>query len=280
MKYKIKILNQSLIICILFIFSCTPVPKQFASFSIKGSDTMLKLVEKLAQEYMIANPGISIYVSGGGSTAGIKALSRGECNIAISSRKLTNEEIKNIAEKYYTIALSYLIARDAVSVYVSNKNPIDNITSSQLKGIFEGSITNWKDINGKDAKIIPIIRNPMSGTLLFFKEHILQGKDFTKNAIQKATFDEVLTSIKEYPNAIGFGGIGTFKDVKHLFIDGIEPIEENVMNDKYPLNRYLYFYTVKTANKIEKDFIDWVISNEGQKIIKTEGYIPIWMIKF
>lgn len=268
-----------MILCILQI-SCTIAPKKYATVSIKGSDTMLKLVEKLAEEYMKANPGISIYVSGGGSASGIKALSREECQIAMASRKLTNDEIKKIADKFYTIAVSYLIARDAVSIYVSDKNPVKNVSLEQARGIFEGTINNWKQLGGENAQIIPIIRNPMSGTHLFFKEHILNGREFTKDAVQKATFDEVLTAIKADKNAVGFGGIGNYSHVRHLFIDNVEPLEENVMNDKYPLNRYLYFYTVKSAGGAEKQFINWVISNEGQKIIKNEGYIPIWMIKF
>lgn len=241
---------------------------------------MLKLVERLAEEYMKTHPGISIYVSGGGSANGIKAINRGECQIAMASRKLTNDEIKKIADKYYSIAVSYLIAKDAVSIYVSESNPVKNITFEELRGIFDGSIKNWKELGGNDAEITPIIRNPMSGTHLFFKEHILNGKEFTNNAIQKATFDEVLSAIYANKNAVGFGGIGNFSKVRHLFINNIEPIEENVINDKYPLNRYLYFYTVKSAGGVEKQFIDWIISYDGQKIIKESGYVPIWMIRF
>lgn len=260
--------------------ACTPVPKKFATISIKGSDTMLKLVEMLAEEYMRANQGVSIYVYGGGSASGIRALSKEECNIAMASRKLSAEEVKKIADKFYSIAVSYLIAKDALSVYVHSDNPIQNLNISQLAEIFSGKHKNWEEYSELDMPILPIIRTPMSGTHIYFKEHILNGSDFSGNAISKSTFEEVLKELKSNKSAIGFGGIGNFSGVKHLNVESVEPTEENVINDKYPLNRYLYFYTVRSANGEVKAFINWVLGSEGQRIIKKSGYIPIWTVKF
>ena len=277
MKLLIK---YFLLALILSVTACTPVPKKFATISIKGSDTMLKLVEMLAEDYMRANQGVSIYVYGGGSASGIKALSKEECNIAMASRKLSAEEVKKIADKFYTIAVSYLIAKDALSVYVNSDNPIKNLNIPQLAEIFSGKHKNWKEYSGLDMLIIPIIRTPMSGTHIYFKEHILNASDYSGDAVSKSTFDEVLKELKSNKSAIGFGGIGSFSGVKHLNIENVEPTEENVINDTYPLNRYLYFYTVRSANGEVKAFINWVLSPEGQKIIKKSGYIPIWTVKF
>ena len=277
MKLLIKL---SIIVLLLFAVNCTPIPQKFATISIKGSDTMLKLVEMLAEEYMKANQGVSIYVYGGGSASGIRALSREECNIAMASRKLSAEEVKKIADKFYSIAVSYLIAKDALSVYVHSDNPIQNLNILQLAEIFSGKNKNWKEYMGPDQEIFPIIRTPMSGTHIYFKEHILNGSDFADDAISKSTFEEVLKVLRANKSAIGFGGIGNFQGVKHLNIENIEPTEENVINDKYPLNRYLYFYTVRSANGEVKAFINWVLSSEGQRIIKKSGYIPIWTVKF
>ena len=272
--------KYSMIVLLLLATSCTPVPKKFATISIKGSDTMLKLVEMLAEEYMKANQGVSIYVYGGGSASGIKALSKEECNIAMASRKLSAEEVKKIADKFYSIAVSYLIAKDALSVYVNSDNKVNNLSTAQLESIFSGKSKNWKEFGGIDLPIIPIVRTPMSGTHIYFKEHILKGSDYTKDAISKSSFDEVLKELKSNKLAIGFGGIGKFAGIKHLNIENIEPTEENVINDKYPLNRYLYFYTVRSANGEVKAFINWVLGSDGQKIIKKSGYIPIWTVKF
>ncbi len=275
-----KYIKYSLIALILLATACTPVPKKFATISIKGSDTMLKLVEMLAEEYMRANQGVSVYVYGGGSASGIKALSKEECNIAMASRKLSAEEVKKIADKFYSIAVSYLIAKDALSVYVNSGNTVNNLTIEQLAGIFSGQNKNWKAFSGADLPIIPIVRTPMSGTHIYFKEHILNGSDFSASAISKSTFEEVLAELRSNKSAIGFGGIGKFSGVKHLNIGNVEPTEENVINDKYPLNRYLYFYTVRSAGGEVKAFINWVLSTEGQNIIKKSGYIPIWTVKF
>lgn len=277
MRFFIKYLLIAFMLCVT---ACTPVPKKFATISIKGSDTMLKLVEMLAEEYMKSNQGVSIYVYGGGSASGIRALSKEECNIAMASRKLSAEEVKKIADKFYSIAVSYLIAKDALSVYVHSDNPIKNLSIPQLAEIFSGKQKTWKEYSGLDMPITPIIRTPMSGTHIYFKEHILNGSDFFGDAIPKSTFEEVLKELKSNKSAIGFGGIGNFSGVKHLNVEGVEPTEENVINDKYPLNRYLYFYTVRSANGEVKAFINWVLSSEGQRIIKKSGYIPIWTVKF
>ena len=276
-----KLFITTLLIINLFIIgSCTPVPKKFATISIKGSDTMLKIVEMLAEEYMKANQGVSIYVYGGGSANGIKALSREECNIAMASRKLTAEEIKKIADRFYSIAVSYLIAKDALSVYVNMDNPIKNFDIEKLSEIYSGNKKNWKEFGGSDLSIRPIVRTPMSGTHIYFKDHILNDREFSESCVSKASFDEVLKEIKSNKSAIGFGGLGVYNGVKHLNINGVEPTEDNVIRDKYPLTRYLYFYTVRSANGEVKAFINWVLGAEGQRIIKKSGYIPIWTVKF
>lgn len=266
-------------ICLLLV-SCSTVTNRVATIRIKGSSTMLNLTELLAQEYMKQHPGISIYVFGGGSEQGIKALSLGEVDLAMTSRKLTAEEIKKIADQYHSLGMSYLIAKDAVSIYINKHNPVKTFSTEQLKNIFTGKITNWKELGGKDAKIIPVTRTPNSGTYMFFQQHILEGAEYGENCIVKATSESILEFIDSNEFALGYGGIGYLGKDEQARVNNIEPSEENVINDVYPITRYLSFFSLKQPRGAVKDFIDWTLSSDGQKIIKTSGYIPLWSIKY
>ena len=275
-----KIIYILLISLLLLNTACTFSPHNFAVITIKGSDTMLKLGEILAEEYMKTHPGISIYVYGGGTAGGIKALSKNEADIAMTSRKLTSDEIKNIADRFSSLAMSYMIAKDALSIYVNSENKVKNFTVDQLRGIFEGKITNWCKLGGDSADIVPVTRTPNSGTYIYFKEHILVNSDYTPQVLIRPSFEDLLKEVQSNKYAISFGGFVTNPGIVHANIEGVIPSEENIINDSYPINRYLYFYTIKSAQGHVKDFIDWVISPEGQKIVKNSGYFPLWTIRF
>lgn len=267
-----------LILFILLIFgnSCSYKPEGSVKIYIKGSDTMLPLVRKLAEEYMKANPGVSIYVEGGGSGLGVKALSRGEADICTASRLLTAEEKKIIAEKFRAIGVSTLIAKDALSIYLNPGNKIVDLKVSDLSGIFEGKIKNWNKLGGDDLKIIPVIRNPNSGTYLYFKEHILGDGNYTDSAVVKNTTSEIIGYVLQNKGAVGYGGIGYNEGQTLAKIENVYPSERNVINGTYPVVRYLYFYTINNPHENIKKFIDWTISSEGQQLIKETGYFPIW----
>jgi phosphate transport system substrate-binding protein len=134
-------------------------------------------------------------------------------------------------------------------------------------------------LDGKDTSIIPVSRNPNSGTYLYFKEHILEGEEYCDDIIVEPTTQSIIQKITENKNAIGYGGIGYYTSkVKHLKINGEEPTEKNVIDNVYPISRYLYFYTLQTPEGAVKNFVDWVLSSEGQKVVKEAGYIPLWEI--
>ncbi|MEW6195697.1 MAG: phosphate ABC transporter substrate-binding protein [Bacteroidota bacterium] len=272
-----KILN-SLFILLLILNSCSTNQLQVATIRIKGSDTMLNLTSLLAEEYMKENPGVSIYVEGGGSASGIRALLRGDVEICTASRTLISDEIKLFADQYGSVGVSYLIAKDGLSIYLNPENRVDEISTQQLKDIYLCKIINWKEIGGADMPIIPISRTPNSGTYLYFKEHILGGSDYCSNILIVPTTKNVIETVSEKKNAIGYGGIGFKKQVTVAKINDIEPTEENVRNDIYPITRYLHFYTIHPATGIVKDFIDWVISPDGQREIKEAGFIPLFEI--
>lgn len=273
-----KLLIYAFVVTVLF-ESCSYKPTEFAVIKIKGSDTMLELTKNLANKYMQINPGISIYVEGGGTAKGIRALLRGEIDICTASRNIRPEEAKALADYYGSLGLFYLVAKDALSIYLNNQNPVKDISLNQLKQIFECKITNWKELGGFDRPIIPVIRNTNSGTHLYFKEHVLGGDDYCNSVTIKPTTRSIIEYVSENINAIGYGGMGYKGNVFDAKINGISPSEENARNDIYLITRYLHFFTSKTPGGSIKPFIDWVLSPEGQMVVKESGYIPLWEIK-
>ena len=272
-----------LLFIIILLAGCTTIPiSKPQVIKIKGSDTMFSLTLLLAEEYMKNNPNVSIYVEGGGSTEGIKALIQGQIDISTASRLPSGTETKLLADYYGSVGMFYLIAKDGITIYLNHKNKIKNITRQNLQQIFTGKFTNWSQLGGDNFAIIPVTRPPNSGTFLYLKEHILEGNEFSSTAIVKYTTKGVIEEVSDNVYAIGYGGIG-FKnndDIFRAFVDGIAPTEENVRNDTYPLTRYLHFFTTRTPEGAVKDFIDWVLSPAGQIIIKKAGFIPLWEISF
>ena len=253
------------------------ISEKNSTIRIKGSDTMLYLTKILAREYMKTYPGISVYVEGGGTVTGIKALAEGEIDICTASRPLEGEDVKLLAEKFRSVGISTLIAKDALSIYVNLKNPVNNIEVEQLKNIFICNINSWVEFGWDNEKIVLVGRNTNSGTYLYFKEHVLEGNDYCDMLKVEPTTESIVRFVSENQYAIGYGGIGYVSNsVKTLKINGIDANKENVLNDKYPLSRYLHLYTIQAPEGKIKDFIDWVISDEGQKYVSQSGYIPIW----
>ena len=263
-------------ILFLSILGCSFKPTENSSIKIKGSDSMLLLTENLANEYMKLNPGVSIYVYGGGTATGIRALINGEIDICTASRNLVPDEAKTLADYYGSVGLFYLIAKDALSVYVNQYNPVKNFSVDELKNIFECEITDWSKLGGKQQKIIPVIRNLNSGTYLFFKEHVMNGGEYCDEAVVEATTSEIIQFVGENENAVGYGSMGYKGNIAYAKINGIEPSEKNAQNDTYPLTRYLHFFTTQIPKGTVKKFIDWVLSPEGQNVIQQSGYIPLW----
>jgi phosphate transport system substrate-binding protein len=192
-----------LIILILTSYSCSFKPTKENEIKIVGSDTMLELTSNLAEQYMKENSGISIIVEGGGTGTGINALIKNQTDICTASRNLKPDEAKLLADYYGSLGLVFLIAKDALSIYVNPKNNISSLTQSELKKIFTGEIKNWKVLGGKDSSIVPIIRNPNSGTYLYFKDHVLEGEDYSDNSETKPTTKDIIKFIEKNENAIG-----------------------------------------------------------------------------
>ena len=268
------------ILLTIIAFGCSFKPVEVARITIKGSDSMLPLTEKLAEEYMKLNPEISIYVYGGGSAEGIKALIRNEIDICTASRNLQPEEAKALADYYGTVGLFYLVAKDALCVYVNSNNPVKKLSLNEVRKVFDCEITDWSELGGKHQKIVTVIRNLNSGTHLYFKDHVLEGNEYCDDAVIKPTTNDLIEFIEQNEDAIGYGSIGYTGDIDYLKINDIEPSEKNAQNDTYPITRYLHFFTTQVPKGAVKQFVDWVLTPDGQRVVKQSGYIPLWDITF
>jgi len=275
MKRIVFFISILLVLC-----SCSSTPIKVALIRIKGSDTMLKLMEALTAEYRKSNPGIFFTVKGGGTALGINALINSDVDICAASRTFEPNETKLLAEKYGTIGISTSIARDAVCILVNKANPITSIKLSRLKDIFTGKLKDWSYLGINENPIVLVRRNDNSGTALHFKMRVLEGEEFESSSIVQSTVEELLEFIEENPNAIGFSGLIHSKDARIIAVDDVLPTKENVKNGRYPLSRYLHLYTISTPTGAVKDFIDWIISSAGQKIIEGVGFIPLFEIAF
>lgn len=271
-------------VCVIFIifcfFNCTFKPSGENVIVISGSDTMFELNEKLAKEFMIDNPSISVYVKGGGTRIGINDLIKNRTDICASSRNLRPEETKLLVDYYGSLATVYLIAKDGLSIYVNPSNIVNDLSTEQIKDIFSGKIKNWKELGGKDTTILVVLRNPNSGTYLFFKEHILDNEEYIQDGLTLPSTREIVEFISRNENAIGYGGVGYRESIIQIRVNGIFPSEENIRNDSYPITRYLHFFVTKSPSGAVKKFIDWTLSPKGQYVIRQSGFIPLWDSSF
>lgn len=258
------------------VFSCSFRPAESNLIRIKGSDTMFRLTERLAEEFMKRNPDISIYVEGGGTATGIRSLIKDDIDICTASRNLRPEEAKLLADYYQSLAMVFLVAKDALSIYVHKNNPVKQLTLKDIKDIYQCKIRNWKALGGLDMPIIPVTRNPNSGTYLYFRDHILLGEDYCPDILVKPTTESIIEFVRLNEDAIGYGAEALAEDVHTVSVENIEPTIENSQNDTYPITRYLHFFTRKNPGGSIKKFIDWTLSSEGQKIVSETGFIPLW----
>jgi phosphate transport system substrate-binding protein len=258
-----------------------PLSAEAGTITIKGSDTMVLLGQRWAEEYMKQKPETTVQVTGGGSGTGISALINGTTDVCQASREMKDSEKEKLRDRYATTGTEIPVARDGLSVYVNAANPIKELSMDQLKLIFTGKITSWKELGGADAKIIVYSRENSSGTYVFFKEHVLKNADYTSRAQSMPGTAAVVNAVGKEKHSIGYGGAAYAKGIRVLPVKksdagpAIAPDLTTVQNGSYPLARPLFFYLRnKPAGEI-KSFVDWVLSKEGQDIVGKVGYFPI-----
>jgi phosphate transport system substrate-binding protein len=246
---------------------------------IKGSDTVLPISLDESEAYTKLYPEKNIVVIGGGSSLGIASFIEGEVEIAMASRKMKESEYKaavsNGIEPVETI-----IAWDGISVIINKDNLLESLSMDQLKMIYTGEITNWKEVGGNDENIKVLIRDSSSGTYGFFKEHVLLDKEYTIYATTEPNTEAVVRDVASDTSAIGYIGLAYMDDsvkMAGLAVEGevFYPEADSIRKGEYPLSRPLYYYANKHTEENTKDFIGFVLSEEGQKIIADVGYLPV-----
>ena len=255
---------------------------QAGNITVKGSDTLVVLAQKWAEAYMGKNADTKIQVTGGGSGTGFAALQNKTTDLANASRKIKPAEITTCIKAFGKRPTEYKVCLDGLSVYVSAENPVKELTVAQIAGIFSGKTKNWKEVGGPDAPITVYSRENSSGTYEFFKENVLQGKDFASSAQTMPGTAAVLQAVAKDKNGIGYGGAAYGAGAKHLKVKkddvspAIEPTEENVIKGVYPIWRYLYVYVNPALDKGDiAKYLTWIRGDEGQKVVKDIGYFPL-----
>ena len=248
--------------------------------TIKGSDTLLPLAQRLAEEFMAINPDVMISVTGGGSGVGIAALIDGTTDIADASRAIKDEE-KTQAETKGISPVENKIADDGLSVIVNPKLGITQLTVAQVKDIYTGKVKNWSEVGGPDLQIVAIARDNSSGTYTYFKEEVLADEEYRADALTEPSNGNIVKNVGQTEGAIGYVGLAYLNDsVVALGIateDGgayVIPSVATVQDGSYPISRPLFMYTNGEPADVLKAFIDYAVSADGQKIVEEIGFIP------
>jgi phosphate transport system substrate-binding protein len=251
-----------------------------AAVTVKGSDTMVILAQRWAEAYMKANPGRKVQVTGGGSGTGIAALINGTTDIANASRAMKDSEKAKVRDRFSVLPAETAVARDGVAVYLNEANPVEQLTVAQLRGIYSGDITNWKQVGGNDAPIVLYSRENSSGTYVFVKEVVLEGDDYAASAQTLPGTAAVVNAVAKEKNGIGYGGGAYARGVKEARVVGADgkgyaPSAEAVKAGLYPLSRPLFMYTRGAPSGEAKEFMDFCLSPAGQAIVTEVGYFPV-----
>jgi len=269
-------MKRVILICVLVTFlGLSFVYAKSGRLVIQGSTTVLPIAQKCAEVFMQKHLEADITVRGGGSGTGIAALIDGICDIADSSRPMKKKEIIKAKEKGVNPE-PHVIAMDGIAVIVHPSNPVDELTLSQLKDIYTGKISNWAELGGRNQKIVVISRDAASGTFECFNKLVLKKQRVRPDALLQASNAAVASTIKRTKGAIGYVGLGYLSsEVKALKIDGVAPSVETVLKGTYPISRPLFMYTNGKPKGLAKDFIDFVLSEEGQRIVKEQGFVSL-----
>lgn len=275
---------------VLMLFGASLLLAQGKMLQVKGSDTMVNMVQILAEEFMAKNPKMPIAVLGGGSGTGITAIINGTCDMANSSRDIKPKEMNQAWEKGVK-PRKFSVAVDGLSIIVHEKNPLTQLTMNQVGAIYRGEVKNWKGVGGADMKISLYGRQSNSGTYSFLQEHVLGNKPYSTDMKEMNGNAQIIEGVLADEAAIGYVGVGyvvdktTGKAMKGLKVLNINKIDKDqafspmdkaaVDAGTYPIARPLYMITNGTPKGTAAIFIKWILSDEGQKIVEREGFYTV-----
>jgi phosphate transport system substrate-binding protein len=264
-----------LIFALAFIFSATFAFAE--NLVIKGSTTVLPIAQKAVEAYMKENPDVKISLSGGGSSNGIKAIIDGSTDIANASRFIKDKEIKKASERG-VFPVPFAVAYDSIIPVVHPSNSLSDITLDQLKGIYNGEITNYKQIGGPNRQIVICSRDTSSGTFETWEGKVMKKTKVTPRAQVMASNGAIVQAVSKNKYAIGYIGIGYLdKSVKGLTVNGIEGTEKTTLDGTFPISRPLFMFTNGWPKGVTLDFINFVLNpQKGQKHVADSGYVRLY----
>src|SRR5881275_2957589 len=243
---------------------------------IKGSDTLgAKLVPQLAEQFKAQHPGTTFDIAAEGSTTGIAAIIDGTAEIGMSSRRAKTSEVGAAAAKGKHMKPT-IVAFDGIAVIVNSGNPIKGLTKKQVEQIFTGDVTDWSAVGGSGGKISVYTRNTSSGTYSEFKELAMKKRDYAPDSQKMAGNEQIAQEVGKNPNGVGYVGLAYVKasGIKVVAIDGATPSKESVLGKAYPYARPTFYYTNGEPSGLVKQFVDFTISDAGQKIVAQVGFVP------
>lgn len=284
-----KIVLPALILGFIAFSACKPPNRQDGegratrgqTLTVKGSDTLVMLAQRLAENFMEKNAGVTVQVTGGGSGTGIAGLINGTTQIATASRAMKDSERAQVRSKRGMPAVEHAVALDGIAIYVHKDNPIPHLTLEQIKEIYRGRIKDWSEVGGKAGPITLYSRENNSGTYAYFKEEVLEEEDFSPLAQTLPGTAAVVNAIAKDPRGIGFGGIAYGGEVRALPVkkddesEAVAPSLETVTGGSYPIARKLYMYTAGEPTGVAAQFLRFATSPEGQKLAERAGYYPL-----
>ena len=264
------------ILAVFLMFSLISTQVLADAITIKGSTTVLPIAQACAEEFMNVNPGVNISVGGGGSGVGIASLIDGTCDIGDASRPIKDKELNKAVSRGID-PRAHVIAMDGIAVIVHPSNRINAITKKQIKAIYTGKVSNWSQIGGVGGgKIVVISRDSASGTFEAFNKLALDKARVRPDALLQASNRAVATTVARTPGAIGYVGLGfVSSSVKAVAVDGVRASKETVLSNEYPLSRPLFMYTNGKPKGAAKEFINFVVSAEGQRLAEENGYVGL-----
>ena len=239
------------------------------TISIAGSTTVLPVAQAAAEEYMNQHSNADIQVSGGGSGVGATSVIGGTSDIGMLSRDL------KASEKDGNTLKEFVVGKDGIALVGHPSNTVSDLSLEQVKAIYQGEITNWKEVGGADLKIVLIGRDSSSGTREFFTEFVLDKEDAAKNMQELNSNGAVAQAVSITPGAIGYVSLEYVDDsLKAFSIGGVAPTVENVISGVYEINRPLLMVTNGEPEGLAADYLAFILSEEGQQILKDSGFIP------
>lgn len=267
----------SLLLALTACASSPSTPTRGDEVRIAGSDTMAVLNRRLAEGFMRTHPGVAVRVWGGGTATGLDALLAGEAEIWAASRPPAPEEVRRLYQRFETLGVTWLVARDALSVYLNPDNPVRSLSSEQLRDVFSGRLRVWSEVGGGPSPIRVLIRPPTSGTHRFFRDHVLKDLEYREDAEMMARTADIVAAVRGDADAVGYGGAAYGSELVHCAVDGVDPPTAASADDgRYPLGRHLTYVTPSPPSGWVKRFIEWTLGPEGQRVVEEVGYLPLW----